>query len=133
MNWRGAVLFLGLFRFLISPVLFAQASAQEEIIIESVTITGAPHLPKDVRAQLASQMRGREFQGSPNKWVGDLESAVLEAATVRIDQPSATYDGYTIDAACANYHAWHLVKRDASGKMHVSISVELRESPALTP
>ena len=83
--WRSA--FSGSWPFLISSVLSAQASAREEIISESVRITGAPHLPKDVRARLASQMRGREFEGNPNKWVGNLESAVLEAATVRIDKP----------------------------------------------
>jgi hypothetical protein len=130
MNWRVTVLFLTLGHFLLSPVLSAQASTRQEIIIESVKITGAPHLPKDVRARLASQMRGREFEGTPDKWVGDLESAVAEAAIVRIDQPSATYDGYRIDAVCANYHTWHLVKRDASGTMHVSISVALHETPA---
>lgn len=110
-------------------VLQAQTSAQPKIIIESVKITGAPHLPNDVRARLTSLMHGREFEGSPEKWVGDLGAAVLEAATARMDEPPATYDGYTITAACSNWHFWHLVSRDASGNMHVSIDVELTESP----
>ena len=70
---RGRVVlllaFCGLLR---SPVLRAQASTQPQIIVEAVKISGAPHLPNEVRARVASLVRGREYEGTPDKWIGDL-------------------------------------------------------------
>jgi outer membrane protein assembly factor BamA len=98
----------------------AQVPAQPKIIIEAVEISGAPHLSDAERRQLISFLKQQQFEGNSDEWVGKLERDIFEELPSRPDQD------YTIHQICAKSN---LISRDSSGDMHVSVTIDLTETP----
>jgi hypothetical protein len=97
----------------------AQTSTAIRIIVDDVTVNGAPHLPVAAREQLAGVIKEHRFEGGSDAWVVKLSDMVLQQV------PDVSDTDYGVNEVCA---AWRPESLDSTG-MHVSVTINLGETP----
>jgi outer membrane protein assembly factor BamA len=92
---------------------------QSKVIIDTVEIDDATHLPDAIRNQLVGSLEHQEFEGNSAHWFDKKLDDLINAAV-----PDQT------DRDVGN--CYRILSRDSSGDIHVSLTIEFKENPLTT-